>query len=57
MVALVLRDTAAGGVVLILGQSLFQFRKSEERQSKLFFYSSTLAALVVFLAFWTTCFG
>jgi ABC-type transport system involved in multi-copper enzyme maturation permease subunit len=56
-VALMLRDTTIAAIILVLGQSLAQFRKSEERRSKLFFYSITLGSLVLFVSFWATCFG
>jgi hypothetical protein len=56
-VGLILRDTAVGATVLVLAQSLLRFRRSEERESKIFLYSFTLAAITLFMSFWATCFG
>jgi hypothetical protein len=53
----VMKSTAAVAVVVMLAQSLNKFRKSEERRSNLFFYSFFLGSLIVFVAFWATCFG
>jgi hypothetical protein len=56
-IGLIWRDTAVSGAVLMLAQSLARFRANEEGRDKLFFYSFTLGALVLFTAFWATCFG
>lgn len=44
----------AGGIILLLlRQSLVEFRRSEERRRKLFQYSLTLAGLILLLSFWS----
>jgi ABC-type transport system involved in multi-copper enzyme maturation permease subunit len=52
-VARTLGYAAAGAIILIMfGQSLVQFRRTEEHERKLFAYSLTLAGLIFALSFW-----
>jgi hypothetical protein len=55
-VVLLLRDTAACAVVVMLGQSFFRFRMAEERRSSLFLYPFTLGVVVLAFSFLTTCY-
>jgi ABC-type transport system involved in multi-copper enzyme maturation permease subunit len=56
-VALIWRDTAISAAILLLGQSLFQFRATTSAGSKIFTYSCALAGLVLGMSFLVTCFG
>jgi hypothetical protein len=55
--AFALSVTTAAAITLMLGQSLIRFRKSEEHQGKLVFYSAILVGLILFVSFWATCVG
>jgi ABC-type transport system involved in multi-copper enzyme maturation permease subunit len=52
-----LSAAAAAASVLLLGQSLIQFCKSEQRENKLIVYATSVVGLVVVVAFLATCIG
>ena len=54
---LALSAAAAAASVLLLGQSLIQFCKSERREKKLLLYSTSVVALVILVSFVATCIG
>jgi hypothetical protein len=49
--------TAGCAAIVMLGQSLLRFCGTEQKREKLFFYFFILGAVVLFAAFWLTCFG